>query len=346
MRVIVLLALFVILALPISYALLEEAEALKTRNLLRDALRVQDQVSYEARIKVSRHLPPNKSIVARVKAVSVKGKRAGELIELIRDGKPQKPPRTGWYFRGLPATHYAWFKDHDLMFRNYTFALHGTDQVAGRTTDVLDVYSKYVKRRTYRFWIDRDSKLFLRRQVISADGQVRYAIELESVTFNDSLTIPEPPKGHRDHHKHWQQQPFYRVKVLEPTAHVLASLPFKPLDVPRLRHGFVRKHMTVIEVNLNYPITLRLTAINATYTDGIETVNVIQIDRQDLAMIEKVLKEFRVEGLWHVLSRGRVSRDVFKSGAVARLERDDVAVLAAGSIAPEELRVLLTGYLD
>lgn len=345
MRLLVLFAVFVVLGLPISYALLEEAEAQKARSLLRDALRVQERASYEAQVRVVHHLPPDRSIVARVRAVSVKGRRTGELMELLRDGKPQRLPKKSWGFRGLPATHYTWFKDRDLLFRNYAFELRGVEQVAGRTADVLDVYSRYARRRTYRFWIDRDSKLFLRRQIIGADGQVRYAIEVESIAFNDGLTVPEPPKGSRDFHRSWQQ-PFYRVRVLEPTAEVLASLPFRPLDVGRLEHGFARRQTAVVEVNLTYPLALRLTAVNATYTDGIETVNVVQIDRQDLAMIERVLKEFRIDGMWHVLSRGRVARDVFKSGAVARLERGDVAVLAAGSVAPEELRVLLSGYLD
>jgi sigma-E factor negative regulatory protein RseB len=73
----------------------------------------------------------------------------------------------------------------DEVLRNYKFVLLGRDRVAERRAWVVAVLPRTAFRYGYRFWIDADSQLLLRSEVVNSQGTA-----LEQIVFTQ-LSLPE-----------------------------------------------------------------------------------------------------------------------------------------------------------
>ncbi|MCI0399933.1 MAG: MucB/RseB C-terminal domain-containing protein [Gammaproteobacteria bacterium] len=67
----------------------------------------------------------------------------------------------------------------------YTFSLAGTDRIAGRPTWIISIDPKDQYRYGYRLWIDRDTNLLLKSELLASNGDA-----LEQILFTQ-ITLPE-----------------------------------------------------------------------------------------------------------------------------------------------------------
>lgn len=70
----------------------------------------------------------------------------------------------------------------------YTFDIAGHGSVAGRDATIVSVVPNDVFRYGYRFWIDKDTKLLLRSELVGDDGQ-----SLEQVAFVELEVVDNIP---------------------------------------------------------------------------------------------------------------------------------------------------------
>jgi len=113
---------------------------------------------------------------------------AGEGSVMRLEPTPQNPAGAVFRSGGAGAPEVVGFDPATLglLTRNYETALTGADTVAGRAVDVVAV-----RRRgdspVARFWLDRETGLVLRREVLDGDGRTLRASAFIRVTFGPTL---------------------------------------------------------------------------------------------------------------------------------------------------------------
>lgn len=101
----------------------------------------------------------------------------------------------------------------------------GEDRVAGRTGTVIAITPKDKLRYGHKLWIDNETHLLLRSQMLDATGS-----PIEQMMFTQ-LTVDEPiPAGRfipsaASENYHWQQPGDEQVQTRFPIAWVFAELP-------------------------------------------------------------------------------------------------------------------------
>ncbi len=124
---------------------------------------------------------------------------AGEGSILRVDPTPQSPGGSvihGDTF-GLPGGAGIAADNLALLTRNYEAVRMGTDSVVGRTADLV-VVRRPGSSPSARFWIDRDTRLVLRREVLDTNGQTLEAssfVALELRQAKGPVLIPKSPGG-------------------------------------------------------------------------------------------------------------------------------------------------------
>lgn len=112
---------------------------------------------------------------------------AGEGSVMRVEPTPQNP--AGGVFRsgGTGAPEVAGFDPATLALlqRNFETAVTSTDVVAGRPADVVSVRRRG-QSPVARFWLDRATRLVLRREVLDGDGRTLRASAFIRVTIGDS----------------------------------------------------------------------------------------------------------------------------------------------------------------
>lgn len=73
----------------------------------------------------------------------------------------------------------------DRMAAYYRFSVAGPDRVAGRTAQIVAIEPLRKDRYGYRLWIDDDSSLLLKSEIVDTNGAV-----LEQITFTQ-ISLPE-----------------------------------------------------------------------------------------------------------------------------------------------------------
>lgn len=72
---------------------------------------------------------------------------------------------------------------------NYTFSITGQDRIASRSTWIVNILPRDQFRYGYRLWIDQQSKLLLKSELLDERGQPREKIMFTRIEIMD--TIPE-----------------------------------------------------------------------------------------------------------------------------------------------------------
>ena len=106
-------------------------------------------------------------------------------------------------------------ENRDILRDYYQFDLVGEDRIARKPTQVLQVKPKDQYRYGFRFWLDKESGLLLKCDLLNAQGGV-----VEQVMFSDLKILDESPVS-----KAWEEDHSdYRIIDLdegrvEPTGH-------------------------------------------------------------------------------------------------------------------------------
>lgn len=80
-------------------------------------------------------------------------------------------------------------KNFEDFSGNYDFRVDGKGRVAGRATTIIAIQPKDNFRYGYRFWIDNDSSLLLKSDLIAVDGMVLEQLMFVEISVVD--TIPD-----------------------------------------------------------------------------------------------------------------------------------------------------------
>lgn len=101
----------------------------------------------------------------------------GEAREIIRDDSKVTciwpGSKSVIVSKSRPRTPFSALVDADLgdIGRLYRFDLVGDDRVAGMRAQVIEVMPRDALRYGYRIWVDRDSRLLLRSEVLNGGGK-------------------------------------------------------------------------------------------------------------------------------------------------------------------------------
>lgn len=71
----------------------------------------------------------------------------------------------------------------------YAFNLEGTDRVAGRTAQIINIVPKAADRYSYRLWIDKDTNFLLRSVILDRNGHPLEEVQFIQIAINTD--IPE-----------------------------------------------------------------------------------------------------------------------------------------------------------
>ena len=112
---------------------------------------------------------------------------AGEGAVMRLEPTPQTPAGAVFRSGGEGAPEVVGFDPAtlSLLHRNFETALLGSDTVAGRAADIVAV-RRPGESPVARFWLDRETRLVLRREVLDGDGRTLRASAFIRVSFGTS----------------------------------------------------------------------------------------------------------------------------------------------------------------
>jgi len=81
----------------------------------------------------------------------------------------------------------AFVRRYDQISENYGLSFFGEDRVAGRATVRLAVSPRDDNRYGYRLWLDKDTRLLLRSELLDHEGNRLEIFQFNQIRFGDSV---------------------------------------------------------------------------------------------------------------------------------------------------------------
>lgn len=137
----------------------------------------------------------------------------------------------------------------------YRLSLDGVDRVAGLEVDKLRVEARDGFRFGYRLWIDRDSRLLVRSELINGAGEVLERIEFVSLQVGAQLSEADfalPPASH----ERALDSPLVRAEGA---------------TTPALQIGWLPEGFVEVDRDLRLTGAARVPVAALTFTDGLAT---------------------------------------------------------------------------
>jgi outer membrane lipoprotein-sorting protein len=156
--------------------------------------------------------------------------------------------------------------DIALLDSNYRAVRTGSDDVAERKTDVVDLVSRYTGERAMRLWLDQQTHVVLAKEAYHGDGSLAWRTRFDDIRYTDAIPSEvfstDPPPGYQTIHGRSYQQP-----VALPSA--VPNAGFTPVTPRYLPDGFV---LVGSDVSTNNGIK----NLHLIYSDGIRTLSLFQ----------------------------------------------------------------------
>jgi len=136
----------------------------------------------------------------------------------------------------------------EQIAEHYQFAFAGEERVAGRTTRLLVISPRDPHRYTHRFWIDSESHLLLRSELINEEGEA-----VEQLIFSDITLYDAPPEAALARHTEGVDYVWTHQGDVSPPAPAATTTTGQPQDwsIGFLPAGFVqdtrRHHLSTRE---------------------------------------------------------------------------------------------------
>jgi len=347
-RSLLVVGLFGLMMLPISYAVIDDARTSQQTRLIQDALHRASTLPLEGIGRVEfRGREGSYSVRATFRRGS---ERSSKVLEVLKDGKPlEGGQRHGW----LTASRWVprFTNDLPLVLRNYRLNVSPPESVAGRACIRIDFEGRYgATRPRHSLWIDPVDRMLVRRTVESEERTM--TAEFETVTVMNEA--PEPPKPDRGPRRGFPSGPPFpghpggHFQPIEPGG-PKPALDFEPVDLSALPHGFERRSFGAIRVSLREPLKFESRAALSVYTDGLQNFSVMQMktaDYEKLVNLIRALRETRIDAVLRRMSRGNLSAEMLRHGWLASASRGGTTLVASGSIDKEETATLLSRFLD
>jgi len=156
--------------------------------------------------------------------------------------------------------------DIALLDSNYRAERSGSDAVASRPADVVDLVSKYTGERAMRLWIDQQTHVVLAKESYHSDGSlawrsrfddIRYTNDVPQAIFADTV-----PQGFSVTHGRTYEQP-------RTVPNAMPDPGFKPVTPKYLPDGFALIGSALSEA-------AGVHSLHLIYSDGIRTISLFQ----------------------------------------------------------------------
>lgn len=237
-------------------------------------------------------------------------------------------------------------KDAALAVRNYDIRTGGTETVAGRACDVIEVHARYEGRPSYRVAIDAENRFPLRYEVLS-NGRAVFETWFSEIEYRPAL----PPGTFSERSRpDWLQVSQEEVAADRMTA----ATGFAVLRPSSLPDGFELRGSEVIHLKAEISKELRETvrpflpftvpSFNAavahfTYTDGLAAVALVECSASSELWqhLKKFIPSAGAGAVGSVVARKFTDR----GGTAYLLELEGTVVLAAGNVAPDQIELMI-----
>jgi hypothetical protein len=267
---------------------------------------------------------------------------------------PARPPVPRLPFgAGLPIFlrpgHDQWkrkVKDAALAVRNYDIVPAGTDTVAGRACEVLEVRARYEGRPSYRVAIDAENRFPLRYEVLSK-GRPVFQTWFSEIEYRPDLpprTFDERPRPN------WLSVTQEEVAA-ERLSEAAGFTVLRPSSLPR---GFELRGSELVHLKAEISKELRETVrpflpfpvpsfgadvAHLTYTDGLAAVALVECSAS--SELWKHLKKFLPAPSAGAAGSVVARKFTDRGGTAYLLEHEGTVVLAAGNVEPDQIELMI-----
>jgi hypothetical protein len=254
---------------------------------------------------------------------------------------------------GLPVFlrpgHDQWkrkIKDAALAVRNYDIVSAGSDMVAGRTCEVLEVRARHPGRPSYRVAIDVENRFPLRYQVLS-NGRTVFETWFSDIEYHPAV----PPRTFEERARpNWlkvSQEEVAAERMEEATGFSV----LRPTSLPR---GFELRGSEVLHVKAEISKELRETVrpflpfpvpsfdaavAHFTYTDGLAAVALVECSAS--SELWQHLKKYLPPAAGGTVGSVVARKFSDRGGTAYLLEHEGTVVLAAGNVAPDQIELMI-----
>lgn len=153
--------------------------------------------------------------IEREKLISLNG----PIREVVRQGHEVKCyfPDTGTVFIGSKPTGKSAFvdlPDNFLLLRPYyQFALGRRERIAQREAQEVRIIPRDDMRYGRRIWVDLESKLALKVELLDERGDVVEQMVFSSLDLKSPITLKDVELSSSQHEMHWQQSEHVAVPI-------------------------------------------------------------------------------------------------------------------------------------
>lgn len=216
-----------------------------------------------------------------------------------------------------------------IALRNYKVVEEGAETVAGRRCLRLAVLPLHPHRSVRRFWIDVSSPMILGFETIGPGGNKRAQGFFEEIRYGTGPRVGTDPAPRQRNARSGTGR-FYEPLPPRKAKALARTLP----------GGFLRvgAHKGEVETLKG----LRVRALVARYTDGMESLAILHVDTGLVRMLEQARAGRRIPALPQWLAR---SLPGIGKGCLARAEAGGTTFLAIGTTDRAETAEILSAYL-
>jgi hypothetical protein len=348
-KVSVCVAAFLLTAGAIAWGVLSDAREARLQTALSSIEAAEDSIPYVG----TRVLGGPEQVKLRI--WSSGGRKRVDFLGFEGGSKPaprppgQRPPFGSALPLFLRPGHDQWkrkVKDAALAVRNYDVIPSGTDTVAGRVCDVLEVRARHEGRPSYRVAIDAANRFPLRYEVLSNGrpvfqtwfSEIEYRPEIPARTF-DEKSRPN-----------WLRVSQEEVPAERMTAAAGFSV-FRPASLPtgfelrgselvHLKAEISKELKETVRPFLPFPVpNFNATVAHLTYTDGLAAVALVECSASSELWqhLKKFIPAAKDGAVGSVVARKFSDR----GGTAYLLEHEGTVVLAAGNVDPGQIELMI-----
>jgi hypothetical protein len=225
------------------------------------------------------------------------------------------------------------FGDPALVDANYHLAYRGRETVAGRPADGYELVSRHEGRASYRLWVDHATRFLLQFQVWQS-GALAFETSHRSISFG-TVGGARFQEGRKHDFMELSRETLQDEDL---TGGAFKFATFLPSELPR---GFVRRELVKVRATV---MGRPFTAVQATYTDGIATMMLLEFDANDA--LWKKIREWLAFGTEppSPSPKGAIvaERVTGRGGCAIKLTTQGTEIIASGQVGPVELERLVT----
>lgn len=355
-RVAVTVLFFALCAGAIGWSVFAEARNTRLEALLSAIDAAEDAVPYEG----VREMGSGEDAV-QLRIASQGGHRRVEFLGFRSGTKPavgiRRAPKVP-FFGGIPlflrpgeGQGRKKFKDFELAVRNYDVRSAGTETVAGRAAEVIELRARHPGRPSYRIAVDLENRFPLSYRVVDGERTV-FETRFQSIRFHPTFgpkAFDEPAARPQWIRVEREEAPVERIaRTAGYGLWLPGALPagFEPRGAELLRVRFEIPEGTREAIKSFLPMglpSMDRPVIHLNYTDGMAVFSVVECPAD--SELWKFVKRF-VPADGPAMSDGKVVARKFADarGSAYLLELQGTVVLVAGNVAPAELEKIIPTF--